>query len=97
MSLVYVFDVLGVSSAKLYSKSQNIWFIIGAAVFFALTGVFFALSLNYKSMAIGNILWVSLAAIFITAVGYFVFKEQITTTQFIGIGIIFIGLLFVNH
>ena len=93
---VYIFDIAAMISAKLYSSSQNLWYLLGCVGGFALTGLFFGLALNYKGVAIANMLWVGIAAILMTFIGYFIFKEQISTIQFLGLGFVFIGLILVN-
>lgn len=96
-SLVCLFDVLGIGFGKYYSLTQNNWYLAGAALSFTLVGLFFALSLNYKGIALANIIWSGTATILITAAGYFFFKEAIMPLQFVGIAIILLGLILIHY
>lgn len=96
-SLVCLFDVLGIGFGKYYSLTQNNSYLVGAALSFTLVGLFFALSLNYKGIALANIIWAGAATILITSAGYFIFKEAITPLQLMGIVIILLGLILVNY
>ncbi|MCK5332744.1 EamA family transporter [Candidatus Parcubacteria bacterium] len=89
-------DIAGTLSAKLYSINRNPLLLLATSLLFGATGYVFARSLRYEGMAITNILWISLSIILMTIVGYFIFKEDITHIQFIGIGAIAIGLILVN-
>jgi len=96
-SLVCLFDVLGIGLGKYYSLTQNNWYLVGAAMSFTLVGLFFALSLNYKGIALANIIWSGFATILITTTGYFIFKETITPLQMSGITMIVLELVLVNY
>jgi multidrug transporter EmrE-like cation transporter len=96
-SLVCLFDVLGITLGKHYSLTQNNWYLAGAAASFTMVGLFFALSLNYKGIALANIIWAGFATILITSMGYFFFKETITSLQLSGIVVILLGLVLVNY
>ncbi len=91
-----IFDLIAVMCAKLWNTNKNPIFLALTALFFCGAGLFFALSLKYEGVAITNILWISISVILITLVGYFFFKENITTLQFIGIALITTGLVLVN-
>jgi len=94
--VISLFDLLGLVSGKLWSIHKNAWWLVATALFFATAGLAFARSLRYEGMAITNILWVAFAALFTTLVGYFVFKENISTLQFMGMLIIIVGLAMIN-
>ena len=94
--IVSIFDLLGIISGKLWSLHKNPWWLVATALFFAAAGLTFARSLRYEGIAITNILWVSFSALFITVVGYFVFKENISLLQFAGMLIIIVGLAMIN-
>jgi len=79
------------------------WIITGTPMYLWLTvlgfggaGFFFAHSLKYEGVAIANILWIALTAILVTLMGYFVFKEQLSITNLIGIGVVIIGVILIN-
>ena len=96
ITLVALLDIAGMVSAKYWSLSKNNWWLVLTVLTFSLAGIFFTLALRYQGLAITNILWTALATIGITSLGYFVFKEQISTLQFVGIGTILLGFILVN-
>jgi len=95
-TLLIVFDLVAMTSGKLYANTHNPWWLASAVFNFALVGLFFAWVTTYKGLAITNILWAAASTIFATAAGYWYFKEAITPLQLIGVGVILIGLVLVN-
>lgn len=89
-------DVLGVLAAKMWYIHRNPWFILLTVLLFGGAGFVFARSLRFEGMAIANILWIALSIIAVTLIGFFGFKEEITTLQWAGIGLIATGLVFMN-
>ncbi len=90
-------DTCAIVSSKYYSLTHNKIYIGLSALSLALTGVFFALALNFKGMALTNILWAAWTTIVISSIGVYFFKEEITILQIIGIGVILLGLILVNY
>jgi len=90
-------DIIGTLCAKFYSLNKNPLFLLATFLFFGGAGFVFAKSLKYEGMAIANILWIALSVMIVTVIGYFAFKEHISLIQFIGIGVIIVGLVFVNY
>ena len=96
IAIITLLDIAGTLCAKFYSINKNPLLLISTILLFGSAGYVFAKSLKYEGMAITNVLWIALSVIFVTIVGYFVFKEEITTLQLSGIGIILVGLILVN-
>jgi small multidrug resistance pump len=63
---------------------------------FGAAGFFFAHSLKYEGVAIANILWIALTAILVTMMGYFLFKEHLSVTNLVGMGVIIVGIILIN-
>jgi len=96
IATINILDLIGVISAKFWNMNKNPIFLALTILCFGGAGLFFAFSLKYEGAAIANILWIALSIILVTIVGYFFFKEAITTIQFIGIALITLGLILVN-
>ncbi len=96
--LIEIFDLFAVYFGKMYSLTDKWFFILLCSLAWAVSGVFFSLSLKYEGMAIVNILWIAVSTIAATALGVLYFKEQIGFLQYVGMGVIVIGivLLFVK-
>jgi len=96
IAIITLLDITGVICAKFYSINKFPLLLISTVLLFGGAGYVFTRSLQYEGMAIVNILWVALSVIITTIIGYFIFQEEITNTQLIGIGIITIGLILVT-
>jgi len=96
--LIEIFDLFAVYFGKMYSITDKWLFILLCSLAWAVSGVFFSLSLKYEGMAVVNILWIAVSTIAATSLGVLYFKEQIGLFQYIGMGVIVIGivLLFVK-
>jgi multidrug transporter EmrE-like cation transporter len=93
--LTGVCDAIASVILRIWVNNHNILFLILGALGFAIAALFFALSMQYKGLAIANILWISLATIILTLLSFLIFKENLSTLQIIGIIIVFIGTLLV--
>ncbi len=96
LTALLIFDLIGLSLAKIWSIKLTPVYLIMTIICYAIMAIFLAFSFKYEGAAITNIIWVSLSAIGMTAIGYFIFHENITTLQFIGIGVIMIGLIIIR-
>lgn len=96
IAIITVLDIGGIISAKLYSIHKNPLLLLATFVLFGSAGIMFAKTLKYEGMAITNVLWIALSIIIGVIIGYSVFKEEIAPIQFIGMGIIVIGLFLIN-
>ena len=94
--IIIACDVSGVLAAKSWSITKNPLLLVTTVLLFGTAGFVFARSLRYNGVAITNILWISLSIILVTIIGYFFFKEDISLIQFIGIALIFSGLVLIN-
>ena len=93
MVLITIFDLAAVYFGKMYSLSDKWFFILFCSMAWAISGVFFSLSLKYEGMAVVNILWISVSTIAATGLGVLYFKEQITGLQYAAIGVIILGII----
>lgn len=96
VAFVALLDVAAIVCAKYWQITKQPMFLALTIGSFALAGFFFARSLRYEGMAITNIIWMALSTLLVTSVGYFFFKEIITTLQFVGIVTVVIGMVLIN-
>ena len=59
---------------------------------------FYALALTMRSLPVGIIyaIWSGLGIVLVTLIGWFVFKQQLSTTTLLGIGLIIMGIVVMN-
>ena len=96
IAIINTLDLVGIIAAKLFSTNKNPWLLLLTVFCFGGAGFFFARSLRYEGAAITNVLWIAISVILVTILGYFIFKENITPIQLIGIFVILLGLILVN-
>ncbi len=96
IAAINTLDLLAILSAKMWHITGKPYYLVGTALGFALAGIFFALSLQYEGMAVTNVLWIAISVILVAAAGYFIFKENIDTWQFVGMGCVILGIVFLN-
>jgi len=94
--LITALDIVGIICAKFYSINKNNWLLFATVIFFGAAGYTFAKSLKYEGAAITNILWIGLSTVLVGILGYFIFKEEISSIQLIGMAVIVIGLVLIN-
>ncbi len=93
---INLLDLVGIICAKYWFLTRHPAWLVATVVLFGGAGYVFAKSLRYEGMAIANVLWIAISIILVTIAGYFLFKENISATQFIGMGIIVAGLVVIN-
>lgn len=96
IALINILDLLAILSGKMWSITHRPIYMVGCCLGFAGAGFFFALALKYEGSAVTNVLWIAISVALVTALGYFVFKEQITGWQFLGIATVLLGVVFLN-
>lgn len=94
--LIITLDAGAAMLAKLWSIHKNPLFLLGTCLAFGTAGYFFARSLQYEGVAITNIIWIALSAIIVALMGYFGFKEPLSSIQVSGILVVIIGLVLIN-
>jgi len=96
IAIITALDIAGTVAAKYWSITKHPLFLLATFLLFGSAGFVFAKSLKYEGVAITNVLWIALSVAIITILGFFLFKEDILPIQFIGIGIIIVGLIVIN-
>lgn len=96
LGLTLLTDAISIVFGKYYSLTHNKIYLALCVLGFAVTGLFFGLSLNYKGIALANMLWSAFAAILIATIGVLAFKEQISNIQFVGMAVTLLGVALIN-
>jgi multidrug transporter EmrE-like cation transporter len=74
--------------------SHNIYFLTAVA-FFGLNIIFYTLSLSRISLSVANIVMVVMSFIIVSTFSVLYFKEQVTLLQYVGYGLMIVGLVLV--
>ena len=83
MGVIDVFAIGSIKAVKL--KWISPYFMVITTVLYALQPWAFLYSLNYEGMIVMNMLWDLISTVFITILGFLVFKETITYRKFLGV------------
>ena len=75
--------VFGDYLAKSWSLSQRSWLFLGAFIAYGLSSIFYVPTLLRESLIITSILWVLISTLWFLLVGLVLFRENLTTEQWI--------------
>lgn len=93
LALITVLDIGALVSARYYIEKQERKFMVISLIFFGLSAWVYVQLMGFEVTAIINMLYAAISTIFVTLFYYLVFKERITTGQWLGLGIVLIGIL----
>ena len=84
MSLI---DIITESLCKYYTISihKNVILIIAACILYGVQPLLFTSALRYEGMGIMNVIWNVISTSLVVIVGVMVFRDNITSTQWLGI------------
>jgi multidrug transporter EmrE-like cation transporter len=91
-------DAIALSLLKLQNTQQkytNTFFVI-AMIIYAFQPIIFYKGLAYAPMSILNILWDLFSDLIVCIIGFLVFKENLTTQQYVGVVLAFISILLLS-
>lgn len=76
---------------KKYANEKSIYLLLIGAFIYAVIAYLLVLSFSLEKMAIINVLWGGISAIFLTLLAYYLYNERINMYQMIGIIVVLIG------
>lgn len=96
ITLAIVLDVIAVLLARYWTISGIQWILYVVVALYAGVGYAFAKSIKYENMAVAYIIWVTIVAVSITVLGYFIFKERLVVSQLVGVVLAIIAVFLVE-
>lgn len=83
-------------------KAINLGWVNSALIFlptiiYAMQPWVFLASLKFESLTVMNLLWDVMSDVLVTGMGLFFFKEQITRTKLLGVGLSFITIFLLTY
>lgn len=96
LAIAIITEVIATSSLKVSDGFTRLWPSVVVVVGYGIS--FYALALTMRSLPVGVIyaIWSGLGITLVTLVGWFVFKQQLSTNALIGIGLIIAGVIVMN-
>lgn len=95
--LVSCFEALAQSSVHYANKKNNKWFILIGIICYIIVSFLIYKAYNYKGVGMVNAIWSGMSIVLMVLIGVLVFKEKITTQEYIGIFLILLGMLLTNQ
>jgi small multidrug resistance pump len=96
-TIIFVETIGAVLLNKASKNENNILLLLGIIAYIFVAIIFYWLVKLEKNMAIVNTVWQAANIIIVTAISYFMFKENLNTMQILGITLAFIGILLINY
>lgn len=94
LALAIISEVVGTSTIKLFDGEWYSYAILCA--FIALAYYFMALSLGVIPVGLAYAVWEIVGVASIAVIGVFIFKEQLSVYQMLGIALGILGIILVN-
>lgn len=94
--LTIIFESAAVLFMKLSSGFHNKLHTVFAIIAYLLGFIFLTLALKYMPVGLANAIWAGASTVLIVILGMLIFKEQLSTLQFIFLSLIVIGLIGLN-
>ena len=96
LAIAIVTEVIATSSLKVSNGFTRLWPSVVVVIGYGIS--FYALALTMRSLPVGVIyaIWSGLGITLVTLVGWFVFKQHLSTHALIGIGLIIAGVIVMN-
>jgi small multidrug resistance pump len=96
LAIAIVTEVIATSSLKISDGFTRLWPSVVVVIGYGIS--FYALALTMRTLPVGIIyaIWSGLGITLVTLVGWFLFKQQLSTHALIGIGLIIAGVIVMN-
>jgi small multidrug resistance pump len=89
--IIVIIECLAQICLKKYANEKSIYLLLLGAFIYAIIAYLLVLSFSLEKMAIINVLWGGISAIFLTLLAYYIYNERINIYQMLGIVVVLIG------
>jgi drug/metabolite transporter (DMT)-like permease len=96
MILTLLFDLGGIVAGRYAAERKQPVFFYVCIASFVLVGLFVALMMQYRGVALVTIIWAGLAPVLALLAGYYLFGESLSFRQLAGTALIFVGVAMVE-
>lgn len=94
--IIVIIECFAQICLKKYANEKSIYLLLLGALIYAIIAYLLVLSFSLEKMAIINVLWSGISAIFLTLLAYYMYNERINIYQLYGIIIVLIGTTFIK-
>ncbi len=96
LAIAIVFEVLATTALKQSYGFTRLWPSVATVAGYGLAFYFLSLPLRVLPVGVVYALWSGFGILFITAIGWFWFRQSLDLAAIVGIGLILAGVLVVN-
>jgi small multidrug resistance pump len=89
--IIVIIECFAQMCLKKYANEKSIYLLLLGAFIYAVIAYMLVLSFSLEKMAIINVLWGGVSAIFLTLLAYYIYNEKINMYQISGIIIVLLG------
>ena len=93
---IALFDLLAIYAGKMSLVTGKAYYVVLCVLGFGIAGYFFTLSLKFEDVAIVNVLWIALSIILVAIMGHYVFSEQLSRLNILGMVVVLAGIIILN-
>jgi len=95
-TVLALLDAVSLPLLKTAYMTHNHFFLSLGVIIGIVQKLIFYNSMQYTSLTILNVLWDLLSDVFVSLIGIFIFRENISTRKLIGIAISFVSIYLLN-
>jgi multidrug transporter EmrE-like cation transporter len=95
-TVLALLDTVSLPLLKTAYITHNHFFLSLGIIIGVVQKLIFYNSMQYTSLTILNVLWDLLSDVFVSLVGIFIFRENISTTKLMGIALSFVSIYLMN-
>lgn len=96
LSIVIIFDLIGVSFAKKAAQGDGNIFLILGIISFGFVILFLTQMFKHETFSVGNAVWYGTAMVVVPLIGVFYFHEKLSLWQWVGMALLCAGILLVE-
>ena len=98
ITVIVLFDVLGMQCLRYHNENNNIRFFYASCFIYGVIISFLMLkSLNFSSITLINFSWFCIGKLINIIIGIYIFEEKMNYTKLLGIIISFIGVIIIFY
>ena len=93
---VGVFEAIAQSCLQKAQKTARRWLILVGLLCYGIVSILLYASYYYKGMGIVNAMWSGISIVLMLFLGRTLFDERVNRVEWIGVGLILIGVVIIN-
>lgn len=93
---VCIFETLAQTSVKWAHDKKNVLLVSISVLCYAAVSAFLYKAYAYKGIGMVNVMWSGMSILLMLSIGYFIFGERISYSEWIGVLLISLGIVIIH-